>query len=260
MKLMNSIAVMMLFVACNPVSKDQLKKMIIDNPDIITEAIEKNPNKFITALNTAVKSAQEKEMKDRETEEKTKLEEAYNNPLVAEIRSDELIRGTKGAPIVLVEYSDFECPFCSRGYATVVELLEKYKGKISFIYKHLPLNFHPQAEISARYYEAIRLQDEQKAIKFHDEIYKNQRKLQGGEKFLKELAAQVKADMGKLAKDINSEAVTKRIEQDRAEAEKFGFQGTPGFIINGVPVKGAYPLSHFEDIINELTKRGKLKM
>jgi protein-disulfide isomerase len=245
-------------VACT--SKDELKKLIKENPEIITDAIEANPDKFIEALNKAVRKAQEGEGNKREDDEKQQLEESFKNPLVATIRPDELIRGTKGAPITLIEYSDFECPFCSRGYATVIELLKKYEGKIQFVYKHLPLSFHQQAMIASQYYEAIRLQDSKKATEFHDKIYQNQRKLQNGEAFLKATAKEVKADMAKLAKDINSAEVKKRIDEDMAEAAKFGFQGTPGFILNGIPVRGAYPTTHFADLIEELKKRGKLSL
>jgi len=245
-------------VACT--TKEDLKKMMKENPDIITEAIKANPDKFIDALNSAVKATQEGQGKKREDEEKKALEESFNSPLQAEIRSDESFRGEKDAPITLIEYSDFECPFCSRGFNTVMELMNKYKGKIRFAYKHLPLSFHPQAMPAAQYYEAIRLQSPEKAWQFHDAIYKNQRALQNGEKFLKEEAKKLKVDMDKLAKDVKSEAVQKRIDQDMAEAAKFGFQGTPGFLLNGVPVKGAYPAQHFDDLITELKKRGKITL
>jgi protein-disulfide isomerase len=252
------VAALALAVSCT--SKDDLKKMIKENPEIITDAIQAHPDKFIDALNNAVKSAQEGQGKKREQEEKKALEESFNNPLQAEIRSDESFRGTTDAPITLIEYSDFECPFCSRGYNTVMELMEKYKGKIRFAYKHLPLSFHPQAMPAAQYYEAIRLQSPEKAWQFHDEIYKNQRKLQNGEAFLKEIAKKLKVDMAKLAKDAKSESVQKRIDADMAEAAKYGFQGTPGFLLNGIPVKGAYPTSHFDGLIEELKKRGKISL
>lgn len=252
------VAALIMAVACT--SKEDLKKMMKENPEIITEAIEANPEKFIDALNNAVKAAQEGQGKKREGDEKKALEESFNNPVMAEIRSDESFRGTADAPITLIEYSDFECPFCSRGFNTVMELMEKYKGKIRFAYKHLPLSFHPQAMPAAQYYEAIRLQSPEKAWAFHDAIYKNQRALQNGEKFLKEEAKKLKVDMAKLAKDVKSEAVQKRIDADMAEAAKFGFQGTPGFLLNGIPVKGAYPTQHFDDLIAELKKRGKIAL
>jgi protein-disulfide isomerase len=253
------LAVIVLAAACTT-SKDDLKKMLKENPDIITEAIEANPTKFIDALNNAVKIAQEGEGKRREEEEKKALEESFNNPLQPNVRADESFRGDKNAPITLVEYSDFECPFCSRGFNTVMELMNKYKGKIRFVYKHLPLSFHPQAMPASQYYEAIRLQSEEKAWQFHDAIYKNQRALQNGEKFLEAEAKKLKIDMARLKNDIKSEAVQARIDADIAEAGKFGFQGTPGFILNGIPVKGAYPTSHFEGLIEELKKRGKISI
>lgn len=191
---------------------------------------------------------------------KKQLEDSYNNPLQPVIRADESVRGQKGAPLVLVEYSDFQCPYCARGFETVLTLLEKFKGKIQFIYKHLPLDFHPQAKITSQYYEGLRIQSEEKAFAFHDKIYKEQGKLKNGESFLKEVAKSVGGDMAKLAKDINSEAVLKRIKEDEDEAKKFNFQGTPGFVFNGVPVRGAYPTEHFEQIAAELQKRGKVKL
>jgi protein-disulfide isomerase len=259
MKKLILLAMSFIILGCTA-SKDDIKKIIKNNPDIITEAIEAHPVKFIEALNTAVRKAQGDQAKQREDEEKKQLEEAFNNPMVAEIRSDELIRGTKGAPITLVEYSDFECPFCSRAFETVVQFLEKYKGKVQFVYKHLPLDFHPQAMVASEYYEAIRLQSPDKAIKFHDEVYKNQAKLRLGESFVKGIAKSLNVDMNKLAKDIKSDAVQNRIQEDMDEARKYGFQGTPGFLLNGVPIRGFVGVDYFENILEELKKRGMLKL
>ncbi len=254
------LLVIAIFALAACTNKDSLKKMLKDNPDIMTEAIEANPDKFIEALNNAVKKSQEVMAKRREEEEQKALEDSFNKPLQANIRSDEAIRGPKDAPITLIEYSDFECPFCARGYGTVMELMKKYEGKIRFIYKHLPLSFHPQAMPASQYFEAIRLQSAEKAFKFHDLVYAEQRGLQSGEAFLKKKAKEAGADMNRLAKDVKSEAVMKRIQEDIEEAGKFGFQGTPGFLLNGVPVKGAYPTSHFEELISKLKEKGRLNI
>lgn len=240
--------------------KQQMAKILKEDPKILTEAIEKNPAEFITALQNAAKNAQEAMGKQREEDEKKKLEESFDKPLVAEIRSDESIRGAKDGPITLVEYSDFECPFCTRGYQTVMDLMKKYPGKIRFVFKHLPLSFHEQAMPAAQYYEAIRLQDEKKAFAFHDEIFLNQAKLKNGAAFLDSAAKKVGADLAKVKKDINSDAVKARIAADMKEAAEFGMQGTPGFLLNGVPVRGAYPADYFVSLIDELQKRGKVKL
>jgi protein-disulfide isomerase len=236
-------------------NKEKLGKMLKENPELIHEAIKADPAEFMMVLQEAARDAKgAMEDKKREAEKKA-FEESFKNPLKPEIRDDESIRGTKGAPIVLVEYSDFECPFCSRGFNTVTQVMEKYEGKVQFIYKHLPLSFHPAAMIAAQYYEAIRLQSEEKAFKFHDAIFANQRKLKNGKKFLEAEAKKLGVNMSKLKKDVDSDKVKKRIEADMAEAAKFGIQGTPGFVLNGIPIKGAYPLSHFDKIIGELKER-----
>lgn len=265
MKFVNALVMLccsLLIVSCTSDEKvkQQVTKILQDDPKVLTEAIEKHPAAFIEALQKAAKVAQEEMGKNREVEEKKKLEEAFDKPLVADIRSDESIRGPKDAQLTLVEYSDFECPFCTRGYETVVNLLKKYDGKIRFIYKHLPLSFHEQAMISAQYYEAIRLQDPKKAFAFHDEIFKNQRKLKNGVAFLDATAKQVGADLAKVKKELNSPAVKARIDEDMKEAAKFGMQGTPGFLLNGVPVRGAYPAEFFDGIVDQLVKKGKVKL
>lgn len=261
MKKFIAVFVAVLF-ATSCVSEKQLETKIANvlkkNPKLLTQAIEDNPADFVEAFQSAVKKAQGQLAERRKQAEEKKLEEAFNNPLKPQIRSDEAIRGPKDAPITLVEYSDFECPFCTRGYKTVNDLMSKYNGKIRFVYKHLPLSFHENAMIASQYFEAIRLQNPEKAFKFHDMVFAEQRKLKSGEKFLLSLAQKVGADMGKLKKDINSEAVKARIDQDMKEAAQFGMQGTPGFIINGIPVKGAYPSSHFDDILKKLKAKGKL--
>ena len=247
-----------LFVGC--VSKkdlaDEMKAAIKKDPTIITDAFKQHPEELFKAFSHL--SDARRKLQQKKEEEAQTLE--FENPKKPLIRPDETVRGTKGAPLVLVEYSDFECPYCTRGLDTVRALLKKYEGKIQFIYKHLPLDFHRNAMTASRYYEAVRLQDEEKAFKFHDEIFKNQRKLKKGESFLKSLAKKLNVNMGKLAKDINSSKVKDRIKQDMEEAATMGFQGTPGFLINGISVKGAYPVSHFDKVIKKLIEMGKVAL
>lgn len=257
-----TMAISVFVVGCaTPQQKEkELTDLLASKPEILVKAIESNPTQILMALQSASKKAQSEMAKQQEEDEKKTFEESFNNPLVASIRSDESIRGPKNAALTLVEYSDFQCPFCSRGAKTVHALLKKYDGKIRLIYKHLPLDFHAQAMIAAQYYEAIRLQDEKKAFAYHDEVFENQKDLGGGKAYLDKVAKKLGVNMKKLAADLGSDAVKNRIEQDKAEAAKFGMQGTPGFLLNGVPVRGAYPLEHFDNIVEELKKRGKVTL
>ena len=179
----------------------------------------------------------------------------FVNPKTPLIREDESIRGTVNAPLVLVKYSDFLCSYCAKASPTVKALLKKYEGKIQFIYKHFPLN--PNSMVLSQYYEGLRLQGEEKAFQFHDAIFGNQ--LRSEEDFLN-LMTRLNVDMDRLMTDINSTGVKERIAQDRDEAMEMGFGGTPGFLLNGVSVAGAYPMEHFEKIIDKLVEMGKVNL
>ena len=228
-----------------------MKKMMEENPDIVFGAIEKNPAKFIEVVNKAAREAQGKAREDEEKAEQTRLEEEFKNPKKPEIASSNVVFGNPSAAITIIEYSDFECPYCSRGYQTVRQIMTEYGDKVKVVYKHLPLEFHPMAMPAAKYFQAIAAQDQAKAHKFHDAVFENQGDLKkDGEKFLEKIAKKVGADMGKLKKDLSSDAVKKAIEADIAEAKKFEFSGTPGFLVNGVSVRGAYPIDHFKKIID----------
>lgn len=232
-------------------SKQQLEKTLADNPEIVFNAIKKNPKKFVETVNEAVRAAQESSRADEEKEEQGRLEEEFKNPKQPKLEDGRIVFGKKDAPVTIVEYSDFQCPYCGRGWATVNEVKKNYPDKVKVVFKHLPLDFHPLAMPAAKYFEAIGLQDHSKAEKFHDLIFSNQAKLnQDGEKFLKESAKKVGANLAKVEKDMNSEAVTARIAADMEEAKKFEFSGTPGFLINGVSLKGAYPFPEFKKIID----------
>jgi protein-disulfide isomerase len=241
-----------LLLAAGCTSKQQIEKVIADNPEIIFQAIKANPKKFVEVVNEAVKSAQEHSREDEAKAEQTRMDEEMKNPKKPVIEDGRVIFGNKDAPITIVEYSDFQCPYCGRGFQTVKEIEKDYGDKVRIVFKHLPLDFHPMAMPAAKYFEAIAMQDHKKAEKFHDEVFSNQKELtQDGEKYLKSVVKKVGANLAKVEKDINSEGVQKRIATDMEEAKKFEFSGTPGFLINGVSLRGAYPAPEFKKIIDK---------
>ncbi len=240
----------LIITSCAPSSK-QLKEAIEKDPSIVFSAIEKDPEKFIEVVNKAAREAQSKGAEKAAKEEGSKRDEEFKNPLKPEIEENRAIWGPKDAPITVVEYSDFQCPYCSRGYQTIEEVKKAYAGKVRFVFKHLPLDFHPLAMPAAKYFEAIARQSSEKAYQFHDMIFSNQGDLgTKKEAFLKDTAKKVGADMKKLEKDLADASLMERIQKDIAEAQKFGISGTPGFIINGVSLKGAYPFPEFKTIID----------
>lgn len=245
----------LLFASCSTSnsSSAQIEKALNEKPEMIADLIKKNPEMFFSAFQEMAQEARKKAMASREENEEKEIEDYIKNPLKFTVRPDELIRGTKNAPITLVEYSDFECPFCSKGAQIVDDLLKKYDGKISFIYKHLPIDsIHANARLASSYHEAIRILAGDRAWEFHDTLLANQNKLRLGEKYLESIVKNMKLDLVKVKALLKDERVTQRIKDDEAEAQKLGFSGTPGFLINGVPVRGAYPVEHFSKIISKL--------
>lgn len=228
----------------------ELKKALQDNPGVLVEAITANRKAIFDILSQVGMEEQARMQKEAAEAEKKAFEESFKNPLIPAIDDKTRIRGEKKAKYTLVEYSDFQCPYCVRGYQTVEDLRKKYGKDLRVIFKNLPLPFHPMAMPAAQWMEAVSIQSQAKAWQFHDALFANQDKL--GVDFFKETAKSLELDVAKCEADAASQAVKDRIAADMGEAEKYGFSGTPGFLLNGIPVKGAYPLAYFEEIIKKL--------
>ena len=235
---------------CKPTPKD-IKEAVEKDPSIVFTAIEKDPEKFIEVVNNAAKQAQDKSAEKQQQEEQKKRDDEFANPLKPVVEEGRAIKGKAEAKVTIVEYSDFECPFCTRGYQTIKEVIKTYPNDVKLVFKHLPLDFHPKAMPAAKYFEAVARQNPAKAYELHDMIFENQGELKAkGEAFLKDSAKKLGMDMKKLEKDLADESLKKRIDADIQEAQKFGINGTPGFIINGVSLRGAYPFPEFKSIID----------
>lgn len=255
LKYLGLAALTLTLVNCTPSAK-QLKEAVEKDPSIVFVAIEKDPEKFIEVVNKAAQEAQGKAQKKAMEDETKKRDEEFANPLKPNIDDPRPIFGNKSAAITIVEYSDFECPYCSKGYQTLKQVRSEYGDKVRVIFKHMPLEFHPKALPAAKYFEAVAMQNPEKVEQFHDKVFENQGELKTkGEEFLKKVAKDLGMDMKRLEKDLKSDTIMKRIDADIEEAKKFNITGTPGFIINGVSLRGAYPATDFKDIIEKQLKK-----
>jgi len=241
----------LIVTGCVAPKADDIKKVLAENPEILYDVIKKDPVKFMEVLSEASEAAKE-EMQKREMQaQQKKMDNEFANPKQPVIGANRAVHGNVDAPITIVEYSDFQCPYCSRGYQTVKQVFNAYGDNVKVIYKHLPLSFHPHALIAAQYFEAIGLQSSEKAYEFHDVLFENQNELKsGGKEYLAKTAKGLGVNMKQLEKDLNSEAVMKTIQADISEAQGFGFQGTPAFLVNGVSLYGAQPFPAFKQVID----------
>ncbi len=156
------------------------------------------------------------------------------------------LRGNPKAPVVIVEFSDFQCPYCRSVQPTLKNLLAKYEGRVSLSYRDLPLReIHPQAQMAA---EASRCAGEQgKFWESHDLLFENQNKL--NREGLVEQGRNLKLDEKQFDSCLSSGKYKAQIEQDRQLGLKAGVSGTPGFIINGNLLSGNLPQDSFEKTI-----------
>ncbi len=229
---------------------DALARVLRNNPDVLIEAIKANKKAIFEIMNRTAGEEQARVQSEAATARQKAYEDSLKNPLSPAIDGKTRIRGTTDARYTLVEYADFQCPYCSAGYKTIKELRKKQGNDLRFVFKHLPLPFHPQAMPAAQWFEAVAIQSPEKAWRFHDILFENQDKL--GLDFYRKTARGLGVDVKKCERDAASQYVRERIAADVAEAQKFGFDGTPGFLLNGVPIKGTYPIAYFEDLIKKL--------
>ncbi len=245
------LAAILAVPASAAISRDDLKKALEANPDLVLAALKKaDKAKFFEIIVESQQEFQKKKQIEEAKREETERENAIKNPLKPAITDASRQRGPKDAPITIVEYSDFQCPYCSAGYKNLEQLRKLHGDKLRVVFKNFPLNFHPLAMPAAQWFEALALQSPEKAWAFHDMMFENQSKL--GEDYFKAVTKDLGLDAAKAAKDAKSEAVAKKIEADMVEAKGFGIEGTPAYLINGVPLRGAYPVEAFEKIIAKL--------
>lgn len=158
--------------------------------------------------------------------------------------------GPDNATITVVEFSDFQCPYCSQAARTLELLQLKYADKMRVFFKHMPLSSHEHAQTAAAFFEAAALQDEAKAWELYHRYFQGQDRIKdGGVEWLLEQAREVGLDVDTLNQDASSTKVLTRIKEDVEDAQRFGLQGTPSFIINGVTVSGALSLEEFSELV-----------
>jgi protein-disulfide isomerase len=157
-------------------------------------------------------------------------------------------RGPANAPIVVQEFSDFQCPFCARVNPTVDELLKAYPTKVKVVWRDKPLPMHPNAVIAA---EAAREAFAQKGNdgfwKMHAKLFANQQKL--GRAELDDYASQIGLDMGKFQKAMDDHRHRAAVDADDKAGSDAGISGTPAFIVGPFYLSGAQPLAKFKKLV-----------
>ncbi len=205
------------------------------------DAVEKTIDKIVA-----------KKREEARKQEEPNLEEKLKNRVNVSIDGAP-VKGDANASITIVEFSDFECPFCKRVLPTVDQVMKEYQGKVKLAFRHNPLPFHPKAMPAAAAAAAAHKQG--KFWEMYDKLFSNQQQL--SDENFKKWAKELKLDAKKFEKDMKDPAIKKAIEDDSNFARSNGAGGTPSFFINGVLLVGAQPYERFKEVIDALLAEKK---
>lgn len=245
------------------ITVSQLRKKIRDGADKVTESdarmvyeiqkkrfrnspFEKVKSQLITQL-----TAQKKQLALGDFIEglrkKSKLAVKLERPRTKVSVDDDPVIGKKDAPITIVEFSEFQCPFCKRARPTMDKILSTYGDKVRYTFRDFPLSFHKQATAAAN--AAHCAGDQNKYWEYSDKLWESQGK-HTSEK-LREIATSLKLDMGKFDSCVESQKYYAEIKKDQEDGARAGVTGTPAYFINGIFMSGAQPYENFKEIIDE---------
>ncbi len=163
---------------------------------------------------------------------------------------DDAFKGDANAPVTIVEFSDFQCPFCARFYTDTLPLIEKEyieTGKVKLVFRDFPLGFHQNAQKASEAAECAKEQG--KFWEMHDTIFDNQNAISVDD--LKQYAADLGLDTEKFNDCLDTGKYEQEVKKDMEEGQSYGVTGTPAFFINGRLVSGAQPFANFKAIIDE---------
>lgn len=162
---------------------------------------------------------------------------------------DAPVTGGKDAKVTIIEFSDFQCPFCAKGADILTKLKQKYGKKIKVAFKNFPLPFHNHAEKAAVAGLCANEQSSDLFWKLHDSMFANQDSLD--EQGLKNLAKKAGAKMDQFEKCLAENKYLPQVQASMEEGRKIGVKSTPTFYINGQLINGAQPIEVFSEIIDE---------
>jgi protein-disulfide isomerase len=162
--------------------------------------------------------------------------------------------GPANAPVTIVEFSDYQCPFCKRAEPTVHQIAQRYPEKVRIVYRHFPLdNIHPQARGAS---EAAACAEEQgKFWEYHEQVFQSSPKLE--KEALRQAAEKAKLDLASYDQCVAERRHQAKVEKDLEAGRAAGVSGTPAFFVNGIPLSGAQPPEKFVDLIEKELQQPK---
>ncbi len=162
-------------------------------------------------------------------------------------------KGPANAPVTIIEFTDFQCPYCAKARPIVNEIVEQYKDKVHYVVRNFPLNFHKLAQKSAE--AALCANDQKKYWEYSNKLWDNQRALEVDN--LKKYAQETGLNTSKFNECLDSGSKAAEVQSDLQDGVKAGVSGTPAFFINGIGMSGAQSSQAFSKIIDQELRKSK---
>ncbi|MBW2269058.1 MAG: thioredoxin domain-containing protein [Deltaproteobacteria bacterium] len=194
----------------------------------------------------------------REAQARSEIEKEANvvvhlEPPRITVAADGPTRGPADAPITIVEFSDFQCPYCRRVIPTLQQIEERYPEQIRIVFRNFPLANHSRAKPAAE--AALCAHEQDQFWAYHDKLFENSRALSGDD--FKRYAGDLDLDVAAFEACLDESRFTAQVETDLRDARDAGVTGTPAFFVNGVMLSGAKPASDFFRTIDAELERLK---
>lgn len=207
--------------------EEQVLQIIRQHPEAILESVQG----YQEQMQRQIQQAQQAFVQQLKTDPKAIIGESPTT-------------GSPESKIVLVEFSDFQCPYCAEAHKTLKQFMEKHQDEVTLVYKHFPLTpIHPEAMPAAK--AAWAASQQGKFWEYHDALFSQQEKL--GEQLYLDIARSLNLDLEKFQRDRNIAETA--IQEDILLAESLGISGTPYFAMNGQLLSGAVQLSDMENLL-----------
>ena len=220
-----------------------LRQVLREKPELVMEVLRQNSETVldIAQQGSTVRRKRALEAQWREDLKQPKKMALDNRPVL----------GPVDAPVTIVAFSDFTCPYCEQGAHTVQQLMNSYGLKVRYIFKHMPLGKDTPSRLASEYVVAAGFQNAEKAWKLYEACFNQRERLSTeGETFLKQSAEKLGLNVQKLVTDAKSKKTREIIDEDMADGKRLGVEGTPYFLVNDLVIRGALPQELFRGAVD----------
>lgn len=221
---------------------EALRTVLREHPEVVLDVLREHS---IDVLEIAQKGSQERQFKAMRAQWREDMKKQFT------INDDRPVLGNPDAPVTIVAYSDYTCPYCADAAETIHQVMAARKNTVRFLFKNYPRRDQPLARLAAEYIAAAFILDAEKGWAYHDVVFGNQMRLmKEGEGFLRAEALALGYNLQKLGAEAKGRKVKDIIDEDIEEALDNGVPGTPFHLVNNLSVRGGLPLAAFLEAVD----------